>query len=69
MQKQQHHHDADALHDVDGRAYAGEASEIEEDHRVAADEQENDARPHPWEEALEDALPEPKPRLGLKRPG
>src|ERR1700704_3207780 len=68
IQEQQYHHEADALHDLDVQPGAGETSEIEEHHAIAAGEQENDARPHPWEETAEDAVPEPKPRLGLERP-
>ena len=68
MKEQQHHHDADALHDMDVQPGAREASEIEEHHAIATGEQENDARPHPREETAEDAVPEHKPCLGLKRP-
>jgi len=67
MREQQHHHNANALHDVDRQARAGESAQIEENHAVAAGEQDDDARPHPREEAAEHPAPQCQPRLGRKR--
>jgi len=67
MPEQQHHDDADALHDMDGQPHPGEPAVIGEDHAVAADEQHEDAQPYPGEKAAEDAAPQRKPRLGRKR--
>lgn len=58
MQEQQHHEDADALHDLDVKRCAGEASKITKHHAVAGGKQENDARPYPGKEAAEDTVPE-----------
>jgi hypothetical protein len=59
MQEQQHHHDADALHNVDVRPGPGKVPKIEEDHAVAGCEQQNDAQPYPGEEAGEYVPPQP----------
>jgi len=65
MQEQQDHHGA--LHDVDMQRGARKPTEIEKHHAVAADEQKDDAHPHPREETAEDAVPERKPHRRLKR--
>ena len=68
MQEQHHHHDADGLHDVDMEGRAGKPAECAEQHHVAAHQQKDDARPHPWEEAAEDTMPKGKPLGRLERP-
>jgi hypothetical protein len=61
MQEQQHHQNAGRLHDVDMQRRAGEAAEMKEQHRIAAGEQCNDARPHPGKEPGKYAPPQRKP--------
>ena len=68
MQEQQHHHDADGLHHVDMQWSAGEPAECAEQHHVAANQQKDDTRPHPREEAAEDPMPKGEPLGRLERP-
>src|SRR5262249_11136464 len=68
MQEQQYHHNAHALHEVDMHPGAREPTEIYEQHSVAAYREKDNARPHRWEKAAEDPMPERKPRRRLERP-
>ena len=65
----QHHDDAKPLHDVDVEADTAKSAEAEENHGIAARQQRHDARPHPWEEAAEDAAPEREALRRFERSG
>src|SRR5262249_1046724 len=69
VEKEQHHHDPDELHDVDVQRSGSKPAEAQEQHRIAAREQDDDARPNPWKEAAEDALPKLEPEGWLKGSG
>ena len=58
VEKEQHHQDADPLHQMDVNAHPGKTAKHHKHKGVAAHQQQHDRGDHPGEEPTEDARPQ-----------
>ena len=69
MEEEQHHQNADPLHQMDVQPYTPEATKETEHQRIAGQQQQDDRREDPGKEPAEDTRPQRQARARLERCG